>query len=244
MAEPGGATRPTGRRGDERRGSRSGGDLLARTEYRFGLVLVLLLVTFVVLMIGSSSKWVRPLTIALSGTTLIAALFAADVSIAVRRVAAIVSVAALVTSLTTLGLGRSGEGTAALLCAGLVALAPVAIARSVVRRRVIDIQTVLAALTIYVLLGMLWAFVYGIIGGFGTEGFFAQHVTATSADYLYFSFITQTTVGYGDLTAAANPGRACAVLEALVGQLYLVTIVAVVVSRLTPRAGGTPTSST
>src|SRR6476660_7868156 len=167
-------TAPTGRRDDDRRRFRSGGDLLARTEYRFGLVLVLLLVTFVVLMIGSSSKWVRPLTIALSGTTLIAALFAADVSIAVRRVAAIVAAAAFITSLTTLGLGRSGEGTAALLCAGLVALAPAAIARSVVRRRLIDVQTVLAALSIYVLLAMFWAFVYGILGGFGHADFFEQ----------------------------------------------------------------------
>ena len=58
---------------------------------------------------------------------------------------------------------------------------------------------------------------------------------ATTADYLYFSFMTQTTVGYGDLTAAGNLGRACAVLEALVGQLYLVTVVALVVSRMRPR---------
>ena len=50
-----------------------------------------------------------------------------------------------------------------------------------------------------------------------------QQAHPTSADYLYFSFITRLTVGYGDLTAASDPGRACAVLDALVGQLYLVT---------------------
>lgn len=221
-----------------------GRELRTRTEYRFGLVLVLLLVTFVLLMVGSSSQWVRPVTVALAGTTLVAALFAADVSIRVRRVAAIVAAAAFVTSLTTLGLHRTGDGTAALLCAGLVALAPVAIARSAVRRRTVDVHTVLAALTIYVLLGMLWAFVYGILGGFGDAPFFAEQVTPSTADYLYFSFITQTTVGYGDLSAATNPGRACAVLEALVGQLYLVTIVALVVSRLTPRARGRPSGET
>jgi hypothetical protein len=226
----------TARRSGTRRGF--AGSLLARTEYRFGLVLVLLLMTFVVLMVGSSSHWLRPVTVALAGTTLIAALFAADVSIRLRRAAAVLTVAAFATALSTLGLDRSGDGTAALLCAGLVALAPVSIARSVVRRRVVDVQTVLAALTIYVLLGMLWAFVYGVLGGFGDAPFFAQQVTPSSADYLYFSFITQTTVGYGDLSAANNPGRALAVLEALIGQLYLVTIVAVVVSRLTPRATG------
>jgi hypothetical protein len=210
-------------------------NLLARTEYRFGLVLVLLLATFVVLMIGSSSTWMRPVVVALAGTTLVAALFAAGVSLRLRRVAAVISAAAFVTAVSTVGLDRHGDGLAALLSAALVAFAPIAIARSVIRRRVIDVQTVLAALSIYVLLGMLWGFVYVILGTFGTAPFFAQPVVPTSADYLYFSFITQTTVGYGDLSAATNPGRACAVLEALIGQLYLVTIVAVVVSRLRPR---------
>jgi hypothetical protein len=234
-----GATAPTVRHANDAQGHQRGERLLARTEYRFGLVLVLLLVTIVVLMIGSSANWVRPIIVGLTGTTLVAALFAADVSARLRALAAIVAAAALVASIATLGLARSGDGIAALLCAALVALAPVAIVRSVVRRRLIDIQTVLAALSIYVLFGMFWAFTYGVIGGLGSAPFFAQPGAATTADYLYFSFVTQTTVGYGDLSAATNPGRTCAVLEALVGQLYLVTVVALVVSRLTPRSRDT-----
>ena len=209
--------------------------LLARTEYRFGLVLALLLVTFVVLMVGTSSKWLRPVTVALTGTTLLAALFAADVSLRIRRIAAGIIAVAFITSLSVVGLNRSGDTTAALLDAALVALAPVAIARSVLRRRVIDTQTVMAALCIYVLFGMLWAFIYQAIGAFSDDPFFAQVASPSSADYLYFSFVTQTTVGYGDLSAATNPGRAFAVLEALLGQLYLVTVVALVVSRVRPR---------
>ena len=227
---PGPATMPSGRV------RRFGATVLARTEYRFGLVLVLLVATFVLLMIGSSSRWVRPVSVALVGTTLVAALFAADVSPRLRRLAAFVGAIAFVASLSIVAVGRSGEGPAGLLNAALVAVAPVAIGRSALRRRVVDIQTVLAALCVYVLLGMLWAFVYTAIGSFGSSPFFAQPVTPTSADYLYFSFITQTTVGYGDLSAAGNLGRACAVLDALLGQLYLVTVVALVVSRLTPRA--------
>ena len=208
---------------------------VARAEYRFGLVLFLLLVTFVVLMVGSSSKWLRPVTVALTGTTLLAGLFAADASARVRRLASAMVVVAILATLSLIGIGRSGDGAAAILDAALVALTPVAIARTVVRRRVIDVQTVMAALCIYVLLGLMWGFVYAALGTFGRAPFFAQPVSATSADYLYFSFITQTTVGYGDLSAATNPGRAFAVLEALIGQLYLVTIVALVVSRVRPR---------
>ena len=115
-------------------------------------------------------------------------------------------------------------------------MAPIVIARSVWRRGVIDVRTVMASLCIYVLLGMFWAFTYGGIGYIGTHPFFAQEDSATSAEYLYFSFITLTTVGYGDLTAAGNLGRSLAALEALLGQIYLVTIVATFVSRVSPRA--------
>ena len=215
---------------------RHGVDLAARGEYRFGLVLILLLATFVFLMAGSTAKWTRPVSVGLMGATLLASLFAADVSPRLRRVAAVVALVAFAGSLSLVAFGKSGEGAAALLNAALVFLAPIAIARSVLRRRVIDARTVLAALCVYVLFGMLWAFVFTTIGDFGSAAFFAQPVKPTSADYLYFSFITQLTVGYGDLTAAGNLGRACAVLEALLGEIYLVTVVALVVSRIVPRS--------
>ena len=80
-----------------------------RTEYRFGLVLLLLLATFMVLMTGSTSTWVRPLTVALSGATLLAALFAADASLRVRRIAGLAVAIAIVASLSLVGVDRSGE---------------------------------------------------------------------------------------------------------------------------------------
>jgi hypothetical protein len=108
----------------------------------------------------------------------------------------------------------------------------VVIARSILRRGVIDVHTVLGALCIYVFIGMLWAFLYNAIGALGSEPFFVQTRNVTTADYLYFSYVTQTTVGYGDFTAATGFGRALAVLEALTGQIYLVTVVALLVSNL------------
>ena len=119
--------------------------------------------------------------------------------------------------------------------------APIAIGTALWRRPVVDVHTVLGAICIYVLVGMFFAFLYGAIGEVGTAAFFAQGSDATTADYLYFSFMTQLTVGYGDLTAAGNLGRSCAVLEALLGQIYMVTVVALLVSRLVPRASSGPT---
>jgi hypothetical protein len=80
--------------------------------------------------------------------------------------------------------------------------------------------------------------VYAAINGLSDAAFFVQTAHATTPDFLYFSFVTQTTVGYGDFTAAGDLGRALAVVEAVTGQLYLVTIIAVLVSRLsrTPSA--------
>jgi Ion channel len=220
---------------DSERAARRPLQLGLSSEYRFGIVLILLLLTFVVLMTGSTERWLRPVTVVLTGATLLAALSAADVSLRLRRAAAALVAIAVLGSLSLLWLGRPGEGVDGLINAMLVLVAPVAIARSILKRDVIDGRTILASLCIYVLLGMLWAFVYTTIGNLGSGHFFVQQSSPTSADFLYFSFITQLTVGYGDLTAGGNVGRAFAVLEALIGQVYLVTVVAVLVSRLVPR---------
>jgi ion channel len=201
--------------------------------YRFGIVLGLLFVTFIFLASGPTGDWVPFVSGVLQGVTLLAALFAAGVSARLRRLALIIVIVATGAGLVIWLSGvEGGGGILLLLNALLVATAPVVIARALIRRRLIDIQTVMGALCIYVLLGMLWAFTFGAIGALGTEPFFAQQTHATVADFLYFSFVTLTTTGYGDLTAAGGLGRAVAVLEALLGQLYLVTIVAVIVSRL------------
>jgi hypothetical protein len=215
--------------------------------YRFGIVLALLFVTFVFLASGPTGDWVPFVSGILQGVTLLAALSAAAVS---RRVMRLVLVVVILTLVTGLAVWLSGieanSGVLLILNAALVAVAPLAIARALLRRGIIDLHTVMGALCVYVLLGMLWAFTFAAIGALGTGHFFAQQPDATVADFLYFSFVTLTTTGYGDLTAAHGFGRAVAVLEALLGQLYLVTVVAVVISRLArqPRSGPPPAGRT
>ena len=89
----------------------------------------------------------------------------------------------------------------------------------------------MGVLSFYMLLGMLFAFVYGAIDRFGLQ-FFNGAVPATVSNCLYFSFTTLTTVGYGDLTARTNLGHTLATFEALIGQIYLVTVVSLIVSNL------------
>ena len=205
--------------------------------YQYGWVLLLLGLTFIVMASGPPDAWVRILTVFLQGLTLLAALLASRVSRRLFRTAAIISLVALLTAIGSVVVSSSTDPAGAffLLNVLLVATTPVVIARALWRRQIIDIRTVLGAVCIYVLLGMMFAFVYAAINGIGDAPFFVQTAHATTPDFLYFSFITQTTVGYGDFTAAADLGRALSVVEALTGQLYLVTIIAVLVSRLSAR---------
>ena len=213
--------------------SREGRRETREPAYRFGIVLLLLFATFAFLASGPTGNWVALVAVVLQGATLLAALSASGASRTLWWLAVLVVLVGLVAGTAALFVGvKDVTGPLFLLNLLLVGAAPVVIVRSLVRRRVIDVRTVLGALCVYILLGMFWSFAFTAIGSFGSDPFFSQQNNATVADYLYFSFVTQTTVGYGDFTAAGGLGRALAVLEALIGQLYLVTVIALLVSNL------------
>ncbi len=206
---------------------------------RYGIVLALLLITFGFMAAGPTGSWVPLVTVILQGTTLMLALAAAESSLRLVRFSLVVIGFGVIGGIATLLSDNSGtQGYSSVLSFLLVGVAPVAIAMSMWRRHAIDIHTVLGAICIYIFVGMFFAFVFQAIGNFGSEPFFAQQKTATVADYLYFSFVTLTTTGFGDLTARGNIGRAVVVLEALNGQIYLVTVVALLVSQLASHRGG------
>ena len=211
-------------------------------SYNFRAVLVLLLATFVVMAAGPSDAWARVLTVTIQSLTLLCALLAARTGRRLFRIAAGVTVIAIVSSIVSVIASSSTVPTGVYfgLNVLLVGAAPVAIAAALYRRAIIDIHTVLGAICIYVLLGMMFAFLYAAVSELAADPFFAQTAHATLPNILYFSFITQTTVGYGDFTAAADLGRTLAALEALIGQLYLVTVLALLVGRMVSSRGVTP----
>ena len=138
-----------------------------------------------------------------------------------------------------IGFGVLGATAARSLTVLFVALAPVAIARGTIldfrEQGAVSLHTMFGVLCIYLLIGSLFAFVDGVVDSVGATAFFAQTAHATASDLLYFSFATVTTVGYGDLTAATDVARSLAIAEALIGQIYLVTVVAVIVGGLSRR---------
>ena len=110
----------------------------------------------------------------------------------------------------------------------------VVIVLSVITKGEVNRQSITGAVCVYLLLGMIFLFVYGVIATLGDGPFFAQGTDGTRALRVYFSYVTLATLGYGDYTPAGNLGHALAVVEALLGQLYLVTVVALLVARMRP----------
>ena len=96
------------------------------------------------------------------------------------------------------------------------------------------LTVVAGVLCLYLLLGLFFASMYVATDRLTNQSFFAGGAPATSSNAVYFSFVTMTTVGYGDFTASTNFGHTLSAFEALLGQIYLVTVVAAIVSRLVP----------
>lgn len=208
---------------------------------RFGLVLLFITASFAVEGTVSGSGWPQAAVTTLLGTTLLLTFWAADMPHSRLRLATAIVAVLVVAVVVTVGTGDdTAEGIGRIANAALVALAPpmlvVGMLRSVRRHRAVTIEAVLGGLCLYLLVGMFFAFVYGAVDNLGGDPFFAGGAEATPARCSYFSFSTLTTVGFGDLTARSDLGHTLAVLEALIGQLYLVTVVSVGVSNLVPRA--------
>jgi hypothetical protein len=159
-----------------------------------------------------------------------------------RRTAAVLALAAFVSTaiLAETVPVRVEYGVVGFWSSLLLVLAIASIAAVVVGKPFVDTSSVLAVLSIYLLVGLLFANVHQIAAAFHANYLNGAGQPPDSSDLLYFSVITMTTVGYGDLTPASLAARAIAVVEAITGQLYLVSVVAIVVAgwRRSPQAGG------
>ena len=200
-------------------------------------------VAFAVEGIAAPEAWDQVLVTTLLAGTLILALWAADVRRIVLRVATVVAAMLLAVSIVEAAAGSVDNTAVRIANVLLVFLAPPAVVVGVVRgvraRHKVTIEAVLGVLSLYILLGLFFAQLYGAIARVSGH-FFANNVAATPSDCVYFSFTTLTTIGYGDITASGNFGHTLAVTEGLVGQIYLVTIVSLLVGNLGRARGVQP----
>lgn len=210
------------------------------SRQRYGVLLLALAVTFFFEGVAGEGDLQRVFGTVLVGATLMLALYAGEVPARRLRVAGVVVTAIVlgVIIASVAGKGSTLDGIAAVANGLLVALAPPAVIVGVYRnlraRGAVTLTVVAGVLCLYLLVGLFFAFAYVAIQNLGGAPFFANGAAATSSRSLYFSFVTITTVGYGDFTARTNFGHTLSVTEALLGQIYLVTVVAAIVGHLVP----------
>lgn len=194
---------------------------------------ILLLVVLIIVLTPFDTVVTRPLIVALLGVVVVFALWTSGAADRLLIAAAVVSVASVGIAVAgQLVAGRFARGIPAAVTIAMGTAAIAAIFAHLARQRRVTRRTVSGALSVYLLFGLVFAAVFVLIGVVNAHGFFAQPGPHDATDYVYFSYVSLTTVGYGDLTAGPAFGRVMAMLEALVGQLYLVTIVAVVVGNI------------
>ncbi len=110
----------------------------------------------------------------------------------------------------------------------LFAFAVILILKYIFSHQVVTRQTLSAAVGVYLLIAMMWTFIYRVMEILYPGSFAIAHSKLLDAEniYLYFSFVTITTLGYGDITPIGSHAISMAVLEAITGQIYLVVVVA------------------
>jgi hypothetical protein len=211
-----------------------------RIHYRFGVVLGLILSAVAFGLAAPEGEGARFVGVSLQAATLIAAVVASRAHRWVVRlsvVAAVLGVAG--TAAALFGTDQFGDVSADVVALLYVLLTPPAIVSGLIKHfreeGEVTVQLMFGVLCLYLLVGLLFGVAYGAIQEISEEPFFTTG-TGERDDFLYFSYVTLTTVGYGDLIAAHDVGRSLAITEALGGQIYLVTVVAVIVSNLRPRS--------
>lgn len=211
-----------------------------RIHYRFGVVLCLIIVAIFFVMAAPRGDGARLVSVTLQAAVLIAAVIASKLpawAIRLSLVAAVIGIAGSAAAL--FGSSQFGDSTAGIVALLYVLLTPPAIVIGVLKQfreeGNVTIHSMFGVLCLYLLAGLIFSVTFALVQDVSDTAFFTiEH--AGRDDFLYFSFATLTTVGYGDLVAATNLGRSLAIVEALVGQIYLVTVVALIVSRLRPTA--------
>ncbi|EMI42269.1 potassium channel family protein [Rhodopirellula sp. SWK7] len=108
-----------------------------------------------------------------------------------------------------------------------------ALGESVFSKGLSDLNRIIGAVCIYFIIGLLFALLYSLLETFQPESFSLSMYENDAAGHqdrfgqlLYFSNVTLTTLGYGDIQPVSRPARSFATLEALIGQLYLAIVIA------------------
>jgi hypothetical protein len=197
------------------------------TKDRFELVFLLLISSFVLEAILTSPRAQATIMLLYLAALLVVLRATSPDRTAwpvLRAAFTIVSVA--IVAVAVAAPGRATSALVALWLAIVLMVTIAAIVWRVLHHRTVTLQTLLGSLSAYLLIGFLFMGLYSTVSHVDRDPFFAAGQPVNSSTLQYFSFVTMTTTGYGDFVPATTAGRSLAVLEALLGQIFLVTLVA------------------
>lgn len=193
----------------------------------YGLLLVLLLSDFMLLAALPDSPFSGALRVPFVIVTLFLALRTSHASPHLVRLARFATVIAVIATVASfLGDAERIRAATGLIFVILLAATPIVILRRILGHAEVTIETILGALCVYLLIGLTFASLFTTVNALGTEYFALPASQNQPVDLLYLSFITLTTVGFGDVVPNGDFARSIVVLEALIGQIFLVTLVA------------------
>jgi hypothetical protein len=210
---------------------------LRSAGFRYGLVFALTFVLLVFSIVSTEGAAGRAVSVGLELAALLVVIATSREREAVRRsreIVVTVAGTALLIGIATDVLDK----TVTFAVAGALAIAiPCGLISGLLRlvkERGVTVQAIAGALAIYLNIGLLFAFAVAFASAVSNAPYFTQTNVGTG-DRVYFSFTTLTTTGFGDFTPAHAAGHALAVVEMLTGQLYLVTVVGVMIGNLVGR---------
>jgi hypothetical protein len=207
-------------------------------SFRYGAVLILTFTLLVFQVAAPSADWSRAIALALEGGTLMVVIATSREREQVR-VARTVFVGAVVLAVSVaVALGDVPAVVIWGFGALMLAIVPLALIGGLVRlmrTQGVTLQVVAGALVVYLLAGLVFAAVIGIVAHTTSGPYFAQGTDGSQSQRVYYSLTVMTTTGFGDLSAATAAGRALAVVEMVIGQLYLVTVIGVLVGDIAGR---------
>lgn len=201
-------------------------------QFRYAVVLALILLVVVFLISAPSADWSVAVAISLEGIALMVTVGTSRQRMSVRRRRAITVGVAVLATVLLIAFGVLHQWTIALIALLVTAAVPAALIRGLlrlVREHGVTAHAVAGSLAIYLSTGLVFAWIVGFLARVINTPYFAQHTATTAGEKVYYSFTVLTTTGFGDFTPATPVGHAIAVIEMLTGQIYLVTVIGLLI---------------
>ncbi|MGZ4173066.1 MAG: potassium channel family protein [Solirubrobacteraceae bacterium] len=200
---------------------------------RYAAVLLVMLIAVIFLIAVPTTDLTKAIGIGLEGVALVITVATSRARETIRIRRAVGLIAGLIAVMILIAVGDMPRSVLAAIAVVLTVAIPIALVRGLVRllrREGVTLLAVAGSLAIYLSIGLVFAWAIGFVAEvIKPTPYFAQGTNGTLGEKVYFSFTSLTTTGFGDFSPGTPTGHAIAVIEMLTGQLYLVTVIGLLI---------------